>query len=214
MKRIPIVIFLTALITGMFLLFGKCSSDQVYKPDKTQVVQSEKQISVVDKHYQHAIVSLQRQSDSLQKELTQTQYKLKVLKLKLQQSKFDVVELAKKDTTGISKMQQLNDCDSLKQQVLLFTNWVDSTQTDYEQNIAEFNNLLAVKDSQLVICSTSYTDLKSIADDNLQRERKLTEDLNTAYKQQRKNRIQNKFLAAGFLILTGITTTFLINSRK
>lgn len=214
MKKASIVILITAFITGMFLLFGKCSSDQALKPDKTQVVKSEKEISTVDKHYQITIVSLQKHSDSLQKELNQTQFKLKVLKLKLQQSKFDVVTLAKKDTVGISKIQQLTDCDSLKEQVLSFSNWVDSTQSDYEKSIAQLNNLLAVKDSQLVICTTSYSDLKSIADDNLQRERKLTEDLNTAYKQQRKNRIQNKLLAAGFLILSGVTTTLLIKSRQ
>ena len=214
MKKTLIVILITAFITGMFLLFGKCSSDQPLKQDKTQVIQSEKQVSLVDKHYQTAIISLQKNSDSLQNELNQTQFKLKVLKLKLQQSKFDVVTLAKKDTTGISEIRQLNDCDSLKQQVLLFANWVDSTQTDYEKNITQLNNLLAIKDSQLVICTSSYSDLKSIAEDNLQREQKLTEDLNTAYKQQRKNRIQNKLLAAGFLILSGVTTTLLIKSRQ
>lgn len=214
MKKVSIVILITAFIIGFFLLFGKCSSDQALKPDKTQVVKSEKALSVVDKHYQTAITSLQSYSDSLQKELKQTQFKLNVLKLKLQQSKFEVVTFSKKDTTGISEIQQLNNCDSLKEQVLLFANWVDSTQTDYEKNITQLNNLLAIKDSQLVICTSSYRDLKSIADDNLQREQKLTEDLNTAYKQQRKNRIQNKLLAAGFLILTGITTTLLINSRK
>lgn len=147
-------------------------------------------------------------------ELKQTQYKLKVAKLKLEQSKFDVVTLAKKDTGGESEVQKLSDCDSLKAQVLAFANLVDSTQTDYEKDISKLNNLLAIKDSQIVVCDSSYSMLKNIADENLQREQKLTEDLNTAYKQQRKNRIQNKFLAAGFLILSGLTTTLLINSRK
>lgn len=214
MKRILIAILLTAFITGSFLLFDKCSNDQTPGPDKIQLIKSEKQVSAVDNHYKNAIVILQKHSDSLEKELNQTQLKLKLAKLKLQQSKFDVVTLAKKDTAGESEAQQLTDCDSLKEQVLLFASRVDSTQSDYEKNITQLNNLLAVKDSQIVICTTSYGDLKSIADENLHREQKLTEDLNIAYKQQRKNRIQNKVLAAGFLILSGITTTFLINSSK
>lgn len=214
MKRIPIVIFLTALIIGIFLLFDKCSTDQTLKPDKTQVIQSEKQVSAVDNHYQKAIASLQKRSDSLENELKQTQYKLKVAKLKLEQSKFDVVKLMKKDTSGLSTEQKLNDCDSLKEEVSDYVVWVDSTQANYESNITQLNNLLAVKDSQIVISSAAYSQLKNIADENLLREQKLTQDLNTAYKQQRKNRIQNKFLAAGFLILSGITTTFLINARK
>ena len=213
MKRIPIIIFLTAFCIGLFLLFDKCSSDQTLKPDK-EVTQNEKQISSLSKHYQHTIALLQKHSDSLQKELNQTEYKLKVAKLKLQQSKFDVITLVKKDTTGESSLQQLRDCDSLKEQVLLFTSCVDSTQSEYELSITQLDNLLAVKDSQIVICNASYSQLKNITDENLQREQKLTEDLNTAYKQQRKNQIQNKILAAGFLILSGITTTLFINSKK
>lgn len=214
MKRILIVILLTAFITGLFLLFDKCSNDQTLKPDKTQLIQSEKQVSTIDNHYQKTIASLQKRSDSLEGELKQTQYKLKVAKLKLEQSKFDVVTLAKKDTAGESEVQKLSDCDSLKAQVLAFANLVDSTQTEYEKDVSKLNNLLAIKDSQIVVCNNSYSQLKSITDENLQREQKLTEDLNTAYKQQRKNRIQNKFLAAGFLILSGLTTTLLINARK
>lgn len=214
MKRIPIVIFLTALIIGIFLLFDKCSTDQPFKPDKTQLIQSEKQVSAVDNHYQKTIASLQKRSDSLASELKQAQYKLKVAKLKLEQSKFDVVKLVEKDTSGLSTEQKLNDCDSLKEEVSDYVVWVDSTQAGYEKNIDLLNNLLAVKESQIVVCNASYSQLKNITDENLQREQKLTEDMNTAYKQQRKNRIQNKFLAAGFLILSGITTTLLINSRK
>lgn len=214
MKQTPILIFLTAITIGLFLLFNNCSTEQTLQPDKEIFTHTEKQVSSLTKHYQQGIALLQKRGDSLQQDLNQTQLKLKVAKLKLQQSKFDVVTLAKKDTTGESVVQQLNDCDSLKEQVLLFTTCVDSTQSDYEMNITQLNNLLAIKDSQMVICAASYSQLKDMTDENLQREQKLTEDLNTAYKQQRNNRVQNKVLAAGFLILSGITTTLFINSRK
>lgn len=215
MKKVPIVILITALCIWLFLLFNTCSNDtQHLKPDKTQTEKAEQQVSLVDYHYQEAFILLKVHSDSLEKELSKAQRQLVATKIKLEQSKFDVVSLIEKDTSGLSVQQKLNDCDSLKEEVSDFVFWVDSTQTDYETTIKQLNNIVAVKDSEIVVCQISYTQLKSITDDNLQRERKLTEDMETAYKQQRKNRIQNKFLAAGFLILTGVTTSLLIKSRQ
>lgn len=215
MKKVPIVILITALCIGLFLLLNTCSNDTEHlKPDKTQTEKAEQQVSLIDSHYQDAFTLLKSHSDSLEKVLNKTQKQLIATKIKLEQSKFDVVKLVEKDTSGLSIEQKLNDCDSLKEEVSDYVFWVDSTQSDYETTIKQLTNIVTVKDSEIVVCQISYTQLKSITDDNLQRERKLTEDMETAYKQQRKNRIQNKFLAVGFLILSGVTTSLIIQSRQ
>jgi|GEM_PF-1279012 hypothetical protein len=215
MKKVPIVILITALCIGLFLLFSTCSNDTEHlKPDKEQIQKAEKEVSLVDNHYREAFALLKIYSDSLERALNKTQKQLIATKIKLEQSKFNVVSLVEKDTSGLSVQQKLNDCDSLKEEVSDYVFWVDSTQSGYETTIRELSNIVAVKDSEIVVCQISYTQLKSISDDNLLRERKLTEDLETAYKQQRKNRIQNKFLAAGFLILSGVTTSLIIKSRQ
>jgi len=215
MKKVPIVILITALCIGLFLLFNTCSTDTEHlKPDKEQNQNAEKKVSLIDNHYQETIVFMKAQSDSLQRVLNKTQKQLIATKIKLEQSKFDVVKLVEKDTAGLSVEQKLNDCDSLKEEVSDYVFWVDSTQSDYETTITQLHNIVAVKDSEIVVCQISYTQLKSISDDNLQRERKLTEDLETAYKQQRKKQIQNKVLAVGFLILSGVTTSLIIQSRQ
>lgn len=214
MKKVPIVILITAFCIGMILLFNTCNDTQHRKPDKEQIQSSEHEANLVEEYYQNAFTQLKDHSDSLERELIKSQKQLIATKIKLEQSKFNVVSLIKKDTSGLSVQQKLNDCDSLKEEVSDYVFWVDSTQSDYETAIKQLNNIVAVKDSEIVVCQISYTRLKSISDDNLQRERKLTEDLETAYKQQRKNRIQNKFLAAGFLILSGVTTSLIIHSRQ
>lgn len=215
MKKVPIVILITALCIGLFLLFNTCSNDKEHlKPDKEQIQSSEHEANLVEEYYQNAFLNLKVHSDSLEQVLNKTQKQLIATKIKLEQSKFDVVSLVEKDTSGLSVQQKLNDCDSLKEVVSDYVVWVDSTQSGYESTIKQLSNIVAVKDSEIVICQISYTQLKSINDDNLQRERKLTEDLETAYKQQRRNRIQNKFLAAGFLILSGVTTSLIIQSRQ
>lgn len=214
MKKVPMVILITAFCIGMILLFNTCNDTQHRKPDKEQTQSSEHEANLVEEYYQNAFIQLKGHSDSLEKEFSKAQRQLIATKLKLEQSKFNVVSLIEKDTSGLSVQQKLSDCDSLKEEVSDYVFWVDSTQCGYETTIKQLTNIVAVKDSEIVVCQISYTQLKSISDDNLQRERKLTEDLETAYKQQRKNRIQNKFLAANFLILSGITTGLIIHSRQ
>jgi chromosome segregation ATPase len=215
MKRIPIVIFLTALVIGLILLLGTCSDNpQTSGPDKVAIEKTEKQVSSIDTHYQNAISQLQKHSDSLQSELIRTQEKLKIVKFKLNQSQFNVVRFVKKDTVGESIAQQMNDCDSLKQEVEEYVQYVDSTKIIYESNISELQTLVATKDSELVVCKSSYENLQNIVAENLQRERQLTDDLQTAFKQQRKKVIQNKLLAGGFLLLSGLTTTLFIKANK
>lgn len=215
MTRIPLVILITAFIIGMCLFFGTCNtSPPKVKPDKEKVVEAEKKVSVIDKNYQRENALLKTSSDSLKKELVQTKENLKATKVKLQKSQSTLIALAQKDTAGRSIVQRQDDCDSLKQEAELFAAIVDSAKAEYECSISQLENLVAIKDSEIVICSSSYSALKSLMDQNLDRERQLTQDLQTAYKVQRRKIIQNKILAGGFLILSGITTTLFINSTK
>jgi hypothetical protein len=215
MKRIPITILITALIVGAILFLGTCNTNvEKVKPDKTQLIKAEKQVSSIDILYREKFVQLKMHSDSVEKNLFLTQNKLQTAKMKLGQSEIELLKLAKEETDSLSVTEQLTNCDSLKAQALSFTNMVDSTQCIYETNISELKNLVATKDSEIVVCRSSYEAIKSVADENLDRERKLTEDLQTAYKVQKRKVIQNKLLAGGILLLSGISTTLYINANK
>lgn len=214
MKRVPLVILFTALITGLFLLLSTRNTGEKVKPDKTEINKTEVKAESIDKSYNVAFEKLKTYSDSLQKELSFTQSKLKATKFKLNESQTALVALAEKKSDTLSFEQLLNDCDSLKQQTLLYITWVDSIQTIYDTNIVQLQEIVAIKDSQIVVCNSSYAQLKGLLDENLERERKLTEDLNTAYKSQRRKVLQNKLLAGGMLILSGIATTLYINANK
>lgn len=214
MKRVPLVILFTALITGLFLLLSTRNTGEKVKPDKTEINKTEVKAESIYNSYNVAFEKLKTHSDSLQKELSFTKSKLKATKLKLSQSQTALVTLAKKKSDTLSFVQLLNDCDSLKQQTLAYVAWVDSTQSIYDTNIVQLQEMVAIKDSQIVVCNSSYAQLKGLLDENLERERKLTEDLNTAYKSQRRKVLQNKLLVGGMLILSGIATTLYINANK
>jgi len=215
MKRVPLVILCTALITVLILSLSTCNfSGENIKPDKQELIKAEVKLNSIDDAYKIAFDELKTHSDSLQKQLNFTQAKLKAAKFRLNQSQIALVALAQKKSDTTSFEVLLNDSDSLKMQTLAYIDRVDSMQCIYESNILQLENLVATKDSQIVISRNAYSDLKNLFDENLKRERKLTEDLNTAYKVQRRKTLQNKLLAGGFLILSGISATLYINANK
>lgn len=90
----------------------------------------------------------------------------------------------------------------------------DSLLYDYENKVHLGESTIAVRDSQLVVCGTAYQDMKSLVQEQVARERQLTENLNIALKEQKKKRIQNRALAAGMLFISGLTTSLLIKSKQ
>ena len=209
MKRnIIIGLIIAAVMLGAFVLFDKSTtSPQSLKPDKERLAKDEKTVSLIDKHYTLAMNRLKEHGDSLETELKITKEKLSAAKLLLGKSEILTVHLAEKDTAHESVRQKITDCDSLKKQVLLFAGKVDSTQGLYDFAVSRLESMVAIKDSEIVVCRSSFTELKSLMDENLMREQKLTEDLQTAYKQQRRKTLQSKLMAGGFLIMTGIATS-------
>jgi hypothetical protein len=217
MKRTIVIIALLIIcvMLGSIALFHRSKPDtQKLKADKNKIVQDQQQVNLIDKNYNQSLTLLKQSADSLQEELNQTQWKLKIAKVKLNQSEIAVIHLAKKDTAHETVKEQLTDCDSLKQQVLAFTDIMDSTRSIYECNLQQLQNTVAVRDSEIVVCNSSYLQMKNLMEENLQRERQLTDELQTAYKQQRKKALHNKLLAGGFLILSGIAATLFLNAQK
>lgn len=213
--RTPIVIIATAFFIAICLMFGTCNPERpTVKLAQKEIINAERQVNAIDKIYHSENRKFETKSDSLEKEIFLIKQKLSVAKNKLLKSEKSLLILAKKDTTGKSTKDQLRDCDTLKSQVFAFTGMVDSMRSGYECSIEKYENLVATKDSEIVICQNSYSALKSITDENLDRERELTKSLQTAYKAQKRKTIQNKLLAGGMLLLSGITTTLYINAKK
>ena len=72
--------------------------------------------------------------------------------------------------------------------------------------------MVAVRDTQLLICNQSYREVKDLIREQEQREQQLTENLNLALKQLKQKRFQNRLLAAGMLFVSGIAATLYIKS--
>lgn len=90
----------------------------------------------------------------------------------------------------------------------------DSIICGYEAKVKVTESIVAVRDSQLIICNSAYQQMQSLVDEQVARERQLTSELNIALKQQKRTRLQNRFLALGMLFISGITTSLVIKAKQ
>ena len=217
MKRLPILITML-IIAVMFGTVQLCSpkekNTQVLKPDKELLKLGEKQISQVELRYQKNMELIHAQNDSLKRELSKSKLLLKASRTKLHASQTALLSIAQKDTLHEPLEKKLLDCDSLKILAIQYVQIVDSAGGACDDLTQELEQMMALKDSQLLLCKNSYEEIKQLSLENLERQRKLTADLQTAFKEQHKKIIQNKLLAGGFLILSGIATTLYLKSRQ
>lgn len=214
MKRLTILICFL-LLGSLFCTFQTC--DPIVrvpdlKPEKYWHEQNEKELFSLQQKYEKNLSALQTINDSLIKELALTKAKLKSSKLKQHLSEEKILALAEKDSSN-NVVEELSNCDSLKAEVISYIHQVDSTEAMYDSTIGQLENLLAIKDTSLIVCKSGYDQLKQITEDNLRREQRLTADLEQAIKVQKRKTWQNKLLAGGFLILSGILTSILIIKR-
>ena len=80
-----------------------------------------------------------------------------------------------------------------------------------DSTISTLEQIVANRDSSILLFQKSETNMRDLQREQELRNQILTEELNTAYKSQKKKIIQNKFLAGGLIFISGLTTTLLIN---
>jgi RNA processing factor Prp31 len=213
-QTIAIVLLFILLFFGVYSLLNRSEDTPSVEPIKTEIREDKSKAVILEKYYKQQMAIQKYRSDSIEALLKVSNEKLRIANFKLHQSEFETVRLARKETSHQSIPEQLADRDSLKIQAIQFVAQVDSTVNTYDTALLELKSLIAVKDSEVVICNKSFAEMKTLMDQNLAREQKLTEDLQKSYKQQKRKTIQNKILAAGAFILSGITTTLFYVSRK
>lgn len=155
----------------------------------------------LQKQYESKIVKLQSTNDSLQKTAAEKKKALAVYRLKAQSLQEQLkAAIVKADTSETIFPIAQNYFDAQAQS--------DSTCIETIECLTE---ILANRDSSILLYKKSETNLRDLQKEQQLREQLLTEQLNTAYKVQRRKTIQNKFLAGGLVFITGFTTTLLIS---
>lgn len=212
MKTVYIIF---AFCAGLFLghiLFP--SEREIKLPEYVQLNETKQQLAKIDSGFISQKSAYKKKEDSLLNEIKQYKVLLangKVTITKKRDHTFALVNRIKKDTIFPPDTSLIN---SLKEQITSTNESTDSLIINYERKDSLMQFMVAIRDTQIVLCNRSYLEIKNLTQEQMLREQKLTEDLKTILKQQKRKRVQNKILAAGMLFVSGITTTLFIKSRQ
>jgi hypothetical protein len=213
MKRLPALLaFIAGLLFGCFFLpFSYVS--KLPLPDPL-VAQMDK-LHAIDSTRKADSVFYAKKADSLIHKVEGYKARLSGEKAELKNSQLKQVAYitALKSDSSISENGKLM-LDSLHAQIAFSTEKSDSILSHYEMQSVLYKNLVAVRDTELLLCTKSFRDTKALLEEQFLREKKLTEDLNALLKEQRKKRNKSRLLAGGMLFISGVATTLLIKSRQ
>lgn len=170
------------------------------KEIKKEIKTSGKLAETVNHEYEKAKQEFSKVADSLKTENQKLNVKLQVTRALLK----------KQQTVVVSNIP----CDTLRKEVIVLNDLCNTQDSLCSVSISSLNQAVAVRDSQIVMCNRSYQSMFDIQKENQQRQMQLAEELNTAYKANRKKRFENKMLTYGLMIMSGITTTLFIKSQQ
>jgi hypothetical protein len=202
--------FCMGLFAG-YVLFNK--ETQTLKPPLEPFETIATKAAAIDQSKDSAFEKLKRHNDFLQGQLAIVNTKLKQNKSSLYSERLKLSQIQEAvSTDSLCESEHLKD--SLNQSISSIHAVTDSMVSDYEYKILITESKCAVRDSEIIICNKAYSGLKDLLKEQAMREQQLTESLNEALKQQRKKRLQNRFLTGGMLFVTGLATSFIIYSKQ
>ena len=195
-----------AFIIGIavcFLALRSCNDkpkEVNVKEIKQEIKNSGSNVEMLHAKYQKEKQKFHRVADSLTTENKKLSVKLQIARslLKKQQA---IVE------SNIP-------CDTLRKDVIVLNQLSNTQDSLCSLTISSLNQAVAVRDSQIVLCNRNYESIYDIQKENQQRQEQLANELNTAYKANRKKRFESKALTFGLMIMAGITTTLFIKSQQ
>lgn len=201
------------LLALLFILtvISTCNIVQVFKP-QTSTLQTDtaifnslqKQRNDLDKRYSLQISQLEVQNDSLKSTVQEKKKALAASRLNTSALKDQLNRIVNEaSTTTISP-------DSLRLAVNNYYDAQTQSNTACDQTIQSLQQAIVNRDSVIVLHNLAETNLKDLQKDQELRVQLLTDELNTAYKTQRKKVRQNRLLTFGMVFMSGITTTLLI----
>lgn len=170
------------------------------KEIKQEIKSSGNQAVAIQQDYQKEKQEFTKVADSLKTENKKLSGKLQIARALLK----------KQQTVVVSNIP----CDTLRKEVVVLNQLCNEQDSLCGIFINSLNRSVAIRDSQIVMCNRSYLSMYDLQKENQQRQQQLADELNTAYKQNRKKRFENKMLSCGLMIMAGITTTLFIKSQK
>lgn len=196
-------------IFSFVVLLGTCGVnqiDKIDKPDKdTTLIHLVKQkVSALQEQYQSNIKALELSKDSLQTKITQSQKAYKQLSVKAKTTELNLVKLIQRDTVKFTT-------DSIKPVIADYIALQAERDSLCRESITNLETLATKQDSIISFKNKELLNQRDINEIYRLKEQALTEQLNTAYKAQRKAVLKARLYKGAALLLTGISSALIIN---
>lgn len=157
--------------------------------------------------FEQQLGRLQTQRDSLENIICRNKNELKSQRLKTKVLSQRLIEAIPLPSDSTCK-------DSLAPIVHEYIEAQEQNDQFCDSTIYSLENLVANRDSSLMFQRQVNETQDQMLKDQQIRNQQLTEQLNTAFKMQKKKSRQNKILAGGIVIISGITTSILLLTKS
>lgn len=196
-------------VFSFVVLLGTCGVnqiDKIDKPDKdtTFIHLVNEKVNALQEQYQSHIKALELSTDSLQTKFTQTQKAYKRLSVKAKATELNLVKLIQCDTAKFA-------ADSIKPVITDYIALQAERDSLCQESITTLETLATKQDSIISFKNKELLNQKDINEIYRLKEQALTEQLNTAYKAQRKAVLKARLFKGTALLLTGISSALIIN---
>lgn len=212
MKKTIIITFLFGLISALstYLLFDSMEGfRKEIKESKIATQEMKQQVSSIEASYQEQIRYWIGKNMVLQNRIQQTDLELERSRMKEKSMQGKILSLISESNTMTDTFSIVSNCDTLKERITEFIAETNIKDSLCNAEITDLKTVILNQDSAMVVCQSSFTMLKQVTDSSFALQTRLTDELNRANKQLRKERRKSKLLTAGIMILSG-TTTFLL----
>lgn len=210
----------TVIITFLFGVFSALSSILLYhsiegfkteiKESKTATKEMQSQLNFIESNYKTQIQYWIQKNNVLEQQIQRTDFALTESKQKTKslQGKIQVLISESKTFTDTSAI--VSNCDSIKESVSQYIAETSVKDSLCDKEISELKTVIQNKDSAMTVCDRSFSMLRQLTDSSFAFQNKLSDELKLADRKIRRGNIKSKFLTAGLMILSGVTTTLLL----
>lgn len=217
---IAILFFIMGL--GTSFLFDGCNQrGSVNGSTIVQPKELKKQAESKDSEYQTSIAKLQNENTRLKQDLKQNSLLLDKAKQSSKQKEdkikksiqkgFTAKELLRKVTDTPKEISNPSSCDSLIQEVNGYIESNEMKDSLYEAHISTQDSIIIQKDSVIELSSKHNDDLKTSFNQSLDQQQVLLNENNLLKKKSKRQKLKQKIISVGLMILSGIGTNYLLN---
>ncbi len=213
MKRTIIITILFGIISALstYLLFD---SMEGYKSElresKIAVKEMQQQVTAIEDKYKLEILYWQNKNFKLTQRIQQTETALEESKQKAGTLQGKIKHLIAESTNLKDTSDIVSNCDSLKTQVSQFIAETTIKDSLCDSEISDLKEVIQNKDSAMAVCQSSFASMLQVMNSSLDQQKDLADKLSLAEKEIRKGNRRTKFLSAAVFILSGVTTTLLL----